>query len=261
MPWSRAILSKAVAETKVMEFKPQKIELGSPEQALEYVRRKQGTDFRMNDHVQVYTGVDRIEQANDDERVEQRALEMLADVQKKAYDEAYQLGLDEGRKKAFDDVSADITKKMEELDGLLGMIGGIKNEILSQNETHMMKLLYHMASRIAGVQIAQDDSAVVEILRGAVSLAQDEENVRVEMHPSQIEFVEELRTRQGREFEFLKKIRFSPNESIRPGGCIVETNYGEIDARMETRLEQLWTALSEAVPKVKDRITGPDEQD
>lgn len=256
MQWSRSVLPKEVAESKVMEYTPQKIDLGSPKQALEYIERKHGSDFRMNESVQIHTGVDRIEQLSDEERVEQRALEMLADIQQKAYQEAQALGLEDGRKQAFQEASAMIAEKLDHLEALLGSLTRVKEEILSQNEAHMIKLLYHMASRVAGVHLEQDNQAVVEVLRNAVALAQEEENVRVEMHPSQVEFIEELRKQNGREFEFLKKIRFEPSERIKAGGCVVETNYGEIDARVETRLEKLWETLKDVVPKVKDSVSG-----
>lgn len=261
MQWSRAVLPKIVAETKVMEYTPQKIDLGSPKQALEYIERKHGSDFRMNESVQIHTGVDQIERVSDEERVEQRALEMLADIQQKAYQEAQALGLEDGRKQAFSEVSAMIAEKLDRLEELLGSMTRVKEEIRAQNEAHMIKLLYHMASRVAGVHLENHNEAIVEILRSAVSLAQDEENIRVELHPSQVEFIEEIRKQNGREFEFLKKIRFEPGLRIKPGGCVVETNYGEIDARIETRLEKLWETLKDAVPKVKDEISGQDGSD
>ncbi|MGL1138590.1 FliH/SctL family protein, partial [Vibrio parahaemolyticus] len=74
----------------------------------------------------------------------------------------------------------------------------------------------------------------------AVELASEEENVLVQMNPEQVEFIELLRQQTNREFEFLKKLRLEPNASIKAGGCVVETNYGEVDARIETRLQQLW---------------------
>lgn len=256
MPWSKSYLPKEVAEKKALEFVPQKIDLGAPEQAIDYLRRKAGSDFRMNEHVQVQTGVNKIEKLNDEEKIEARALEMLADIQQNAYQEAYQLGLDEGSKKAFDEISVMVAERMDEFAHLLGTISEMKKEILSHNEAHMVKLLFHMASRLAVSHLEQDNSAIVEVLRTAVALSQEEEKVTVQLNPGQVEFIEELKKRTGREFDFLKKIHFEPNAEVRAGGCIVETNYGEIDSRIEQRIEQLWSSLGEMVPRVKDKISG-----
>lgn len=253
---SKSFLPKELADATVMEFKPQAISLGTPQPALDHLQRKPGSDFRMNESVQVYTGIDRIEEVNDAERVEKRALEMLAEIQQNAYQEAYNLGLDEGRKRAFEEKSSDIATQMGQLEQLIAALTNLKAELLSQNESHLMKLLFHMAERITMTHLEKDNEAVVEVLRSAVALAQTEENIRVEMSPQQIEFIEELRKQTGREVEFLRKIRFEPNAEMKPGGCVIETNYGEIDARIETRLQKLWETLSEALPKVKDKLTG-----
>ncbi|MNL36175.1 Yop proteins translocation protein L [compost metagenome] len=124
------------------------------------------------------------------------------------------------------------------------------------NESHLIKLMFQMASRIAKAELKDNNEAMIEVLRDAVGLAQDEENITVHVSQSQFEFMEELKKEMGRDFEFIKKIRFEPNVEIADGGCIVETNYGEVDARIEQRLEQLWSVLSENIPKVKDKIAG-----
>ena len=101
MPWSKAILPKIAAKTVVLEYVPKKFELGTPKQALEYLEKKaRGADFRLNETIRIQTGVDEIETANEEEKVEARALELLKDVQEPAYKEAYELGLSEGRHEA-----------------------------------------------------------------------------------------------------------------------------------------------------------------
>jgi flagellar assembly protein FliH len=65
-----------------------------------------------------------------------------------------------------------------------------------------------------------------------------------------------LQKATGREFEFLKAVKFEGDEAVTEGGCILETNYGEIDSRVEQRVEKLWEALVEAIPKVKDKVAS-----
>lgn len=104
------------------------------------------------------------------------------------------------------------------------------------------------------MSLAGNNEAMIEILRDAVGLAQDEENVTVHVSRSQFDFMEQLKNETGREFEFIKKIRFEHSDEVSDGGCIVETNYGEVDARIEQRIDQLWKVLSENIPKVKDKV-------
>ena len=120
----------------------------------------------------------------------------------------------------------------------------------------LIRLTFQMAARLSKTTLEGNNEAMLQILRDAVSLSQDEENITVRVSVGQFEFLEGLKKETGRELEFTKRIRFEPSPEVSDGGCIVETNYGEVDARIEQRIEQLWTVLSENIPKVKDRIAG-----
>ncbi|HEX7672682.1 MAG TPA: FliH/SctL family protein [Bdellovibrio sp.] len=269
MPWSnsspgngpvrkaKSVLSKELADQTVLEFVPMRFDLGTPDPAMGYLEQKQkGSDFRMNDAVRVQTGIDQVEKISEEEKVEAAALEKLKEIQEQAYREAYQLGLEEGRKEAFEAVSAEITERMATMDTLLLGIKELKKELSSFNESHLVQLTFQMAARLAKTQLEGNNEAMIQILRDAVGLAQDEEEITVHVSQSQFEFMEELKKETAREFEFAKKIRFEPNSDITDGGCIVETNYGEVDARTEQRIQQLWATLSENMPKVKNKVAS-----
>lgn len=255
MPWSKAVLPKEKAQIQVLEFVPKKFELGTPAQALEYLeQKKRGDDFRLNDTIRIQTGVDEIEKISEEEKVEARALDLLREIQEPAYKEAYEIGLSEGRKEAFGQFTRQITEKLETLEGLLKSIENAKKEIMTFNESHMIQLIYQIACRLAKAELERNDQALLEVIRGSVSLAQDEEQVVVRVAETQHEFIEELKKHNGRQFEFLKKLKLEPSPDVSPGGCIVETNYGEVDARVEQRIQSLWSVLAENIPKVKPKV-------
>lgn len=263
MQWSnsgrvaKGILPAESASETVLDFVPMRFDLGTPEQALNYLaEKKKGSNFRMNDAVRIQTGIDQVEQSTEEQKVEEAALEKLKDIQEGAYQEAYTIGLEEGRKAAFEKFSAEIAEKMEGLDQLLNTIKGLKTEMVSFNESHLIQLVFRMAERLARTELEQNNEAMVQVLRDAVSLSQDEEEITVQVSAQQFEFLEELKKETGREFDFIKRIQFEPSAELSPGGCIVETNYGEVDARLEQRVEQLWTVVSENMPKVKERAAG-----
>jgi flagellar assembly protein FliH len=257
MRWSKSILKKEQAEKSTLEFTPQKFKLGTPSQALEYLREKSsGSDFRMNDVIRVQTGVENLEQKSEEQKIDEKTLEKLQMIQESAYAEAYRLGLDEGKKTAFEKASTEIEQRLGELDQLLATIRNLKTELIGHNESSLIGLMFQMASRLAMTELDQNNQAVVEVLRQAVHLAQDEERIHVQVAPSQFEFLEEIKKQTSRELDFLKVMTFDPRPGIRSGGCVIETNYGEIDARVEQRLEQLWAAISPTLPRVKNVIGG-----
>lgn len=257
MPWfSRSILKEERAREIVVEYTPTQFHLGTPDQALEYLEEiKRGSDFIMNPVIRQQTGVEELQREDLGAKAEELAIHKLQQIQQSAYKEGYDLGMDEGTKRAYSEKSKDISTKLEELDRLVLSVTKLKTDLEVQNESHLIQLVYHMASRISLRQIEIDNQIVVDVMRQAMSLAQDEENIRVQVSDKQLEFIEDIKKNShSREFEFLKKVKIEANPSIRPGGCIVETNYGEVDSRIEQRLDKLWEHLSDALPKVKTPI-------
>lgn len=250
-------ISARSASIKVLDFVPPKFEMGTPDQAQAYLETKQqGQDFRMSDVIRIQTGVKEIEAGNLDEKVDGIVLEKLKDIQESAYQEAYQLGLEEGKHDAIKAVSSEISAKLEKFDQLIKSCTTLKQDLLQFNEAHLVKLAMHMASRLANMEIKSDPNALVAIMRSALEIAQTEESVVVQISPQQFEFCESLKKETGREFEFLKNVKFEAVSEITEGGCIIETNYGEIDARIEERVARLWESMSESLPRVKDKLSA-----
>lgn len=256
MPLSNIVLSEETRE-RVLEFVPPRLELGTPEVAKKYMEgRSQGRDFNMHEATRIQTGVKDVESRSFDERVEQRVLERLQDVQEAAYKEAYSLGMEEGRREAFQKTSVEIDSHLNSMQELLASITQMKTEILHSNEAHVVKLLLHMASRLAYVEVNANNDVLKEAIRTALEMAQLEENITIQVAPEQFEFLETLKKETGREYEFLKKVKIEPVVGLTKGGCVIETNFGEIDSRFEERVSQLWKSIEENLHRVKDRISA-----
>ncbi|MGZ5278301.1 MAG: FliH/SctL family protein [Pseudobdellovibrionaceae bacterium] len=255
---SKAILKSDMVPKKVLEYVPPKFELGTSDQAKSYLegRMSQRNDFRMSDVIRVQTGVQKVEASNVEEGVEKQVLERLKEVQETAYQEAYQLGLDEGKHEAYQKTSEEIKVRLDRFEVLLNSIGTLKKDLIANNETHLVQLAFHMAKRLAYRAVDVDPGLIIDVMRDAVEKAQVEEEVVVQVSPLQIEFLETLKNETGREFEFMKKLKLEPVEGVTPGGCVIHTNYGEIDARIEGRIEKLWEGVKENLHRVKDKVSS-----
>jgi flagellar assembly protein FliH len=241
---------------RVLEYTPRKFELGISDSAKEFQenQKARGGDFRMADALRIQTGLSKIEAKETEENVERRTLEKLKEIQESAYQEAYNIGLEDGKKEAFVKASSAIDDSLSQMSQLIGNIEKLKHELLKQNEAHIMKLVLHIAHRLALHEVQVNNESLVEILRNAIETAQVEEEISVQVSTLQYEFMEKIKTETGRQYDFLKKVKLVPVDSIKPGGCIIETNYGVIDARFEERVGKLWDTMSDSLYKLKDKV-------
>lgn len=260
---AKSILSKEDAEKIVVSYHPRKFPLAVSQPASDFValqkrQREDGFEqtFRIDRIVAEQTGIAELERLSIEEKVEQEALGRIKEVQEKAYEEAYQLGLDEGRERAFQERQSELDEKIAHLNSVVANVQNLKSDLITYNETHILSLTFFMARRLILDEVAARPELVLNIIKSAIENAQEEENITVRLSPSDYQFVEDTKSKLGKDYESLKGATFEASENITSGGCIIETNYGDVDATIEKRLEKLWDEVSEKLPRVKNVVGG-----
>jgi flagellar assembly protein FliH len=216
----------------------------------------QKNDFRIDKIVAQQTGISELERLSIEEQVEIEALQKIKEIQEGAYQQAYALGLDEGREKSYQENAAVIEERLASLGQVLQSISSLKMDLVTFNEAHILKLIYFMAGQVAMDEIKTRPEIILTVLTKAIENAQSEENVTVRVSPADLQFIQGMIEKNGKDLEVIKKVKLQESENITVGGCIVETNFGVVDATVEQRFSKLWAELSEKLPKVKD-VVGP----
>lgn len=244
-------------DVTVLNYTPKQFDFGTPGSAIEYLRQKEeGSDFILSDVLRTTTGVEEIERLSEEQKIEEKVLDKISVLQQDAYQKAYELGFLEGNKKAIEDKTNDLNAQSFEIDKLMASLVQIKEEMVHQNEAHIITMIYQIASKLAFDHVNENQDVVLKIIKKSIEEAQADEHVNVLVANEQLEFLEKIKQTEKRENEFLKKVKFIGSDTVTVGSCIVETNYGVIDARIEERINKLWTEFRQAVPKVKSPI-GP----
>jgi flagellar assembly protein FliH len=262
MRLSKSIIQESSTKGQVLEFEPQALEreISQVAQAFYQREKENKSGFRLSHLVANQSGIADKERADIEERVEKVALEKIKDIQEPAYKEAYAIGLEEGTRKAFEENKVDIQDRLEKLDTLLSSFGSMKKDLIEQNELYFVKTIHTLATKLAVSHIQEHQETIISVIRQAVDHAQSEENVVVRLSQDDFNFVEKFRDQTKKEFEFMKKLKMEVGSEIRPGGCIVETNYGTIDATVEERIKKLWEVLASKIPKAVDPLVSKEEK-
>lgn len=243
------------SEFRVLQYEMPRFDLGIPSVALGAMEdEKKSSSFQLAEVVKNKTGVKQLELQNLETEVERRVLTKLAEIQEGAYKEAFDLGRREGLEEAYNRLSEKINKSLESLDALTSSISNLKTELKAENESHLVQLAFQMASQLAAHEISIEPNSTLEIIKQAVEMAQSEEEIVIKVSPEHLEFLEALRKETKRELEFLKRTKFEADPEVGVGGCVVITNYGEIDSRFQERVSRLWDSLKDGLVKVKKQL-------
>ena len=129
----------------------------------------------------------------------------------------------------------------ETIDNLLEM-KEIRSQVLSTIEKDVLRLAVKLAEKVIGKEISQDESVRAEIVFNALRSARQQEMLTVRVNSVDLPLLERMRERIdtfGRD----QFIDFVADQAVREGGCIIESQSGTIDARLETQLRILENAL------------------
>jgi len=116
--------------------------------------------------------------------------------------------------------------------------------LLSESKDQLLRLALRIAEKIVGREIQTNSATILDIVAQALEGARSENRIVVRVHPDDVAQLKSdshaLVDSVGRPMN----LSIIADQDVGRGGCIVKTELGTIDARLETQLRVLGRALS-----------------
>lgn len=170
---------------------------------------------------------------------------------------AYQKGLAEGKTQGLNDGEhagfEQGTKKIEPLISsikkALIQLNAIREETYQQIEKQVVELALAIARKVICREISTDKETVVCVAKEALAKVDDPGKINIKMNPSDLQFINETQYQLSNLIADVNNVTFEAEESVQSGGCIIETDLGEIDARIEKQLQAVEESFRSAMEK------------
>ena len=159
----------------------------------------------------------------------------VAQIEQAAYGNGFRQGEKAGMEIA--------EKKVESLmrryaDGVLE-IGKVKGSLYAEVEREVVKLAVEIAKKIVHREIQTDREIIQALVKVALSHVAEKSAVTVHLHPTDYSFVLEHRAALTQGGESGCEVVLLADKAIERGGCLVATECGDIDARIEERFREV----------------------
>jgi type III secretion protein L len=109
------------------------------------------------------------------------------------------------------------------------------------------------AKKIVGREMELSEDAIVDIVASNLRGVTQHKKIIIYVNKKELDILENNKQRLRDLFENLESFSIRPREDIAPGGCVIETEVGIINAQMEHRwnvLEKVFEALVKASPEI-----------
>jgi len=176
--------------------------------------------------------------------IENEVRQSLEGERKKALDE----GREEGRREGYNEGKAEVERLVQRTQVMLERAQDKRGEILSETEKEIIALVLLIARKV--IKIISENQRDVIISNVVQSLRKIKGRGSVIIRVNMVDL--QLATEHKDEFiklvEGASSVQIVEDSTVDLGGCIIETDFGEIDARISSQLAELESKILEVSP-------------
>jgi len=156
---------------------------------------------------------------------------------------AYEKGWREGQRALGEQLLQQRNEMVELQKGVVESMQRTLPQMIQESESTLINLALESAQKIvAGMPV---DSAMVEaVVREALKQVEDTAEIVIQLHPDDLALLRKNESALLKGLPETGPLRFAGASEVTRGGCIVQTRFGMLDARRETKLEQLRKTLN-----------------
>jgi flagellar assembly protein FliH len=162
--------------------------------------------------------------------------------------EAYKKGFDQGREEGFKEGKAEVDRLVHRLHLILDRAMDKRGQILEQTETQVIELVLLIARKVVKTISENQKNVVISNIGQALRKLKTRSDVIIRVNLADLQ----LATEHTKDFielaENAKNLAVVEDTAVDRGGCIIETDFGEIDARISSQLHELEEKILDISP-------------
>jgi len=163
------------------------------------------------------------------------------EIEKQAHENGVETGKAEGRESVIKQSSIVI----EGIENVLKEITAYKDDFPKIYEREVIGLIKDIARKVVHVEARVDERVILKNIYKAFEILTDRVEVKLNINPDDLDFVNENRPEFFSNVKGLQSISIEADSEVERGGCFIETQYGNVDAQIQTQLERVESALED----------------
>ena len=185
------------------------------------------------------------------EEAKKKAEELEAEIQgkvDKVEKEAFGKGHAEGREEGFQEGSQEVERLVDTLQKIISAAIDKRNEIIQESETQVINLVLLISKKVIKVISENQKNVVINNVVQALRKLKSRGDVVIRVNLADVELTSEHISDFMKMVENVKSVTVLEDSSVDRGGCIIETDFGQIDARISSQLHEIEEKIIELAP-------------
>lgn len=199
--------------------------------------------FRLSELARGPLSVEAEEEARIESEVQSRLAARLEEMREAVVTQGYEEGFAAGKQTGHKETISQARPALEAFEGMLAQFESMKLEIFKANEELFLHLVNQLARSVILRELKDDKDYVKRLAVQLLERLGTRENIKLFVREAELSSAEEIKAGLAQMLGQLKNITIEADASIGQGGCRVETEFGEVDARIETQIENIAQGL------------------
>ncbi len=178
------------------------------------------------------------------EKIRAQAEDDKQKIKKNAYEEGYK----EGEESGFSSGKEEVSRLVDRSHKILEAVMTRREQILNETEQQIVQLVLLMTRKVVKVMSENQKQVVMANVLSALKKVKGRGDVTIRVNLEDVK----LTSAHAKDFiaqvESVKGITVIEDGTVEKGGCIVETDFGAIDARISSQLTELENKILEISP-------------
>ncbi len=248
---------KREAEEFKEKWEAEKAELlaNANNEAAQIIQKAQDTAFEeikhQSDEASIIKNGAKEEASSIIENAKKQAEKIIAEAraqEQEIISKAESEGLKQGREDGFANGKNEVERLVERMHKIIDSVQDKRQEILDNTEQQIVDLVILMTRKVVKIMSDNQKSVIMANVVQALKKVKGRGDVTLRVNLSDIKLTTEHVQDFIREVENIKNIAIVEDSSVEKGGCIVETDFGAVDARIASQLSELETKILEVSP-------------
>jgi flagellar assembly protein FliH len=173
---------------------------------------------------------------------QQQAEAILQAAQLKAAEiekEAYERGFSEGEKAGKEVGEKMVEALLKQYSQTLEELANLRKQIFTASEREVIRLSLEIARKVVKREVTIDEEVIMALVKVALNRLGDESVMTVRVNPRDYQSILRYSSSQGKANPLHAGIKLVEDVLISRGGCLIETEAGIIDARVEEQFREI----------------------
>ena len=177
-----------------------------------------------------------------------RIVEEAKKEQENLKSNGHEEGFTQGREEGFATGKEEVDRLIERTHKILEGVMARREEILSETEQQIVELVILMTRKVVKIISENQKSVVMANVLQALKKVKGRGDVTIRVNMDDVRLTTEHIQDFIKQVENVQGITVVEDSTVEKGGCVVETDFGAIDARIQNQLSELETAILEISP-------------